>query len=571
MWCCGGTPSENERPSEEEGLEVDFAMAKLAKTCIQALLVDALDPDLLYVGAWDGSVRSYALLKAGGGELACEYFGCQAAVEGLAQCRPDDGVDLLFAVPSGRPGVVCWRKTERKPACVFTTLSGAFSATSVFATPSALYCGHATAGVVRWALDADLLSYQAGGLRKDAVPLELGGELETARGPVAAVSSVRATSCAYQPASSSSPSEGSSDSGGGRLLTGHAAPLAELLHSSNALAAAPHAQMATYGCLVFDLNVGRVVGALAYKHRAVVSAVGWAGPDLAITADTHGLAVEWRVSTAVPLRMFASEQGACRALLVIADTPWPAPPASARSASLSTRSASFSARSASVWSGGTTPAGTARSGASDRSEGGAPPVVEMLLTGSDRGAPIIAHLLAGELPTSAPITTTVPRAPPSTPGTPGTGSSRRRAHIPAGARGSLYSLAHTTNRRYLSGHLSGEVFVWSDHALLGSIAPPDQDRGSGPEQMLRVTEGAEEHGHGPRGGAHGADQRMRPSEPRMNTSSCHDSATSDGSGFTFAVPGGVGGFMFGVPGGHGSRGYAGRSSNNINGGRKQFV
>lgn len=426
-----------------EDAEVVFARAKLEKTCIHALLVDASEPCIFYAGAWDGSVRRYSLAADGSGKLTRVYDGCSAAVEGLAQCVVAGDVDLLFAVPSGQPGVCCWRKKSGELAAIFTVGAGGFAGTAIHASPTILFCGHTSAGVVCWELDAHALATEHGAHMRDAAVLELGGSFETARGVLTVLSSTHVSSMAAWPAPGMAGRTR-------RLVTGHETALAQMATTSNALVAASLLSMPTYAALVWDAIGGHVLGVLPYKHRAPIRAVTFSGDDNVISADMHGLAVEWSVADAAPLRMFASEQGPCRALIVLLDQPWP------------------------LGSGG---------GHAD-----------LLLTGSDRGPPIVAHKLAGDAHESAASTAVVPVHPPP--------SARHGARpappqLPPGALSSLYCLAACSGSHaaassrqsgrasgsgpgggaagrqhiYISGHLSGEIFVWSDTALLGRIAP----------------------------------------------------------------------------------------------------
>ncbi|KAG8466482.1 hypothetical protein KFE25_002238 [Diacronema lutheri] len=465
--CCGFAPSADEAEAEEP--EVVFARAKLAKTCIAALLVDSVDQSVFYAGAWDGSVRRYELAPGGAsGALTRVYDGCGAAVEALAQCRcvalgsadagGSDGVgagaDVLFAVPAGAPGVCCWLKATGELVAVFSLGTGGFAGSAVHASADALFCGHVTAGVVRWQLNDDALGARRAGARahvRDAHVLELGGSFETARGLVRVLSSAHVGAMAAWPAP---------DAPGRtrRLVTGHTAPLAEMATSSSALAASSLLAMPTYACIIWDAIGAHVLAILPYKHRAPIRAVAWLGDDSVLSADGHGLAVEWSVADAAPVRMFASEQSSCRAFALALDRPWPpgAPRAAAHRA-------------------------------------------DILFTGADRGPALVAHRLAGGDARS-----------PTTAAVPAQAHGARRLALPAGARDSLYSLAisagaaagnagdagHAGARSYracrapqrwfVTGHLSGEIFVWTDTALLCRLAPPSP-RFVGVRQALGIS------------------------------------------------------------------------------------
>lgn len=384
------------------------------RPCVKAIIFDENDPELVYTGSFDYFVRQYHL---GSAELQRVYFGCERDVIDLAQCTTRGGVDLLFAVPAGLPGVCCWRRSDAQLLRIFTTGPGKpFSGYGVEATATTLYCGHALEGVLSWAIPPNP-TVRAG--PDPEVPhvsahtsFRAKGPVPSARGPAKLLSSNGAIALALGP----------KPAGAGavqKIATAHIVDTRSLLSLADgggdggtaaerqaAVAAANERQLdGEFGAMVWDAASGVALGALLGSHTAALRALAWHGDAVLFTGDLEARVVQWDVPSAAPLRTLggAGEQARCRALVIVP---------------------------AGLWSGAGAPVASGRS-------------APLLLVGADRGAPIVAHELDAARPAE----------PPAKPRVVGT------AAAPAAAANSLFSLG-VGAKALLSGHSGGQLYQW---------------------------------------------------------------------------------------------------------------
>ncbi|KAJ1624450.1 hypothetical protein T492DRAFT_844763 [Pavlovales sp. CCMP2436] len=391
--------------------------------CVKKLLVDEHDEHILYAGSWDGLARRYDVRT---GALTLTYSGCMADIIDMAQATTAGGTNLLFAAPCGPPGVCCWRRDDAQLLLVFATdmqsasPHGAFSAYGLVATSHGLFCGHAFRGVMSWPV-SDALLREDGQTAAIINPklFSASAPLLTERGAATLISSNGAMALALSP-------EGAP---GRRLLvTGHIVELGTLLSlpGSRESAVAPASSLSEaadansrqhagdFGLFVWDAERGDAVAVLGFKHHSALRAVEWVGADSIVSGDLNGVLLQWCVSHRQCVRQLLTAQARCRVLL-------------------------FSA-----------PGGRGARPADAREED------PVLLSGSDSGAPLVAHALvsavdvaaaSGRARQTASSSSALELLPPS-------------SLIPTAAQNSLYSAAQTADL-LVTGHKAGEIFVWS--------------------------------------------------------------------------------------------------------------